>query len=116
MPKAGLEPARYRYRGILSPMRLPFRHTGNGSIIARGMRPHKERVAHNVPEMRSTEEVRAHQDEPYSIYQALHLLELPLPAFKARVEEVQSYEDFAQAQQPGHGQAHVEHVDRQQRE
>ena len=24
---AGLEPARYRYRGILSPLRLPFRHT-----------------------------------------------------------------------------------------
>ena len=24
---AGLEPARYCYRGILSPLRLPFRHT-----------------------------------------------------------------------------------------
>ena len=28
VPKAGLEPARYFYRRILSPLRLPFRHLG----------------------------------------------------------------------------------------
>ena len=29
VPKAGLEPARSRLRGILSPLRLPFRHFGS---------------------------------------------------------------------------------------
>lgn len=29
VPKAGLEPARYRYPRILSPVRLPFRHLGD---------------------------------------------------------------------------------------
>ena len=29
VPKAGLEPARSRPRGILSPLRLPFRHFGS---------------------------------------------------------------------------------------
>ena len=28
MPVMGLEPIRYRYRQILSLLRLPFRHTG----------------------------------------------------------------------------------------
>ena len=28
VPKAGLEPARYRYQRILSPSRLPFHHFG----------------------------------------------------------------------------------------
>ncbi len=28
MPRAGLEPARSELRGILSPLRLPFRHPG----------------------------------------------------------------------------------------
>ena len=28
VPKAGLEPARPRRRGILNPLRLPFRHLG----------------------------------------------------------------------------------------
>ena len=103
-------------RGILSPMRLPFRHTGNRSIIARGMRPHKERVADIEPKISTSKEAHVHQHEPHSLYRALHLFELPLPTFKTRVEEVQAHKDFAQAQQPGHGQAHVEHVDRQQRE
>ncbi len=29
VPKAGLEPARPLGRGILNPLRLPFRHLGN---------------------------------------------------------------------------------------
>ena len=28
VPKAGLEPARLLQRGILNPLRLPFRHLG----------------------------------------------------------------------------------------
>ena len=28
VPVAGLEPARCHHRGILNPLRLPFRHTG----------------------------------------------------------------------------------------
>lgn len=28
VPVVGLEPTRYCYRGILNPLRLPFRHTG----------------------------------------------------------------------------------------
>ena len=31
VPKVGLEPTRYRYRRILSPLRLPFRHFGAGA-------------------------------------------------------------------------------------
>ena len=32
VPKAGLEPARTHVRGILNPLRLPFRHLGNISL------------------------------------------------------------------------------------
>ena len=31
VPVAGLEPARHRWRWILSPLRLPFHHTGRHS-------------------------------------------------------------------------------------
>ena len=33
VPEAGLEPAQYRYRQILSLVRLPFRHSGNRIAI-----------------------------------------------------------------------------------
>ena len=33
VPVAGLEPARLLGRGILSPLCLPFHHTGNGVIL-----------------------------------------------------------------------------------
>ena len=33
VPKAGLEPARYRYQRILSPSRLPFHHFGMSKSI-----------------------------------------------------------------------------------
>ena len=33
VPVAGLEPARCRQRWILSPLRLPFHHTGIGALI-----------------------------------------------------------------------------------
>lgn len=31
VPKVGLEPTRYCYRGILNPLRLPFRHLGRAT-------------------------------------------------------------------------------------
>ena len=33
VPKAGLEPARPLRRGILNPLRLPFRHLGTGDAF-----------------------------------------------------------------------------------
>ena len=33
VPKAGLEPARCHQRGILNPLRLPFRHLGNAPFL-----------------------------------------------------------------------------------
>ena len=33
VPKAGLEPARCHQRGILNPLRLPFRHLGNDLFL-----------------------------------------------------------------------------------
>lgn len=38
VPGAGLEPARYCYREILSLLRLPFRHPGNENILHLNMR------------------------------------------------------------------------------
>ena len=34
VPKAGLEPARCHQRGILNPLRLPFRHLGMGRFLS----------------------------------------------------------------------------------
>ena len=77
VPKAGLEPARYRYRGILSPMRLPFRHFGNASIISLAACFRKY------------------------VWFCLYLFRHPLAAFKAQVEERKPNEHFTQAQNPG---------------
>ena len=33
VPRAGIEPARYCYRGILSPLRLPISPPGQGVLI-----------------------------------------------------------------------------------
>ena len=35
VPKAGLEPARCHQRGILNPLRLPFRHLGNALFLSK---------------------------------------------------------------------------------
>ncbi len=35
MPSAGLEPARYHYRGILSPLRLPISSRGRLIILSK---------------------------------------------------------------------------------
>ena len=35
VPKAGLEPARCHQRGILNPLRLPFRHLGNAPFLSK---------------------------------------------------------------------------------
>ena len=35
VPKAGLEPARPQRRGILNPLRLPFRHLGLATLSKR---------------------------------------------------------------------------------
>lgn len=37
VPKAGLEPARPQRRGILNPLRLPFRHLGHGFDLAKDL-------------------------------------------------------------------------------
>ena len=34
VPEAGLEPARYFYRGILSPLRLPIPPLGHGFLLS----------------------------------------------------------------------------------
>jgi hypothetical protein len=34
VPEAGLEPARYHYRWILNPLRLPFRHSGTERVFS----------------------------------------------------------------------------------
>lgn len=39
VPKVGLEPTRYRYRRILSPLRLPFRHSGADAKYSRAGTP-----------------------------------------------------------------------------
>ena len=38
VPKAGLEPARPLRRGILNPLRLPFRHLGPISFVYEGVK------------------------------------------------------------------------------
>ena len=41
VPKVGFEPTRCRQRGILNPLRLPFRHLGHGASLSqsRARRP-----------------------------------------------------------------------------
>ena len=46
VPKAGLEPAHLLRRGILNPLRLPFRHLGTEEHLACHFRRGKPKTAH----------------------------------------------------------------------
>ena len=49
VPKAGLEPARPLRRGILNPLRLPFRHLGPISFLYEGVKnPRSAKQARHV--------------------------------------------------------------------